>query len=261
MCHPDPIRGGAGEDVRPVEQITISTGSERLPAFIRRPAGGGPSPALLLITDVFGASPFYQEMAGQLAHEGYTTLVPDVFHRVGELMEQTLPAAVERAGKLIDDLLVQDLSASIDYLRGRPDVEPKQVGCMGFCMGGTFTLIMGARRPDAIAAGAIYYGFPVNGRPSPTRPLSAIDEVSRITAPMIGFWGDQDAGVGMDNVEKLRQEMQRLNKDFTCTVYPGAGHGFMARRSEPDTAAAEDAWPKMLQFFDKTLRVGSLAGR
>ena len=121
MCHPEPIMGGAGEDVRPVEQVTISAGSERVPAYLSRPAGSGPSPALLLITDVFGASPFYQEMAGRLAHEGYTTLVPDVFHRVGELMEQTLPAAVERAGKLIDDLLVQDLSASIDYLQGRPE--------------------------------------------------------------------------------------------------------------------------------------------
>ena len=28
MCHPEPIMGGAGEDVRPVEQVTISSGSE-----------------------------------------------------------------------------------------------------------------------------------------------------------------------------------------------------------------------------------------
>jgi carboxymethylenebutenolidase len=260
MCHPDAIMGGAGDDVRPVEQITINTGNEQMPAYISRP-DSATSPAVLLITDVFGASPFYQEMAGQLAHEGYTVLVPDVFHRVGELIERTLPAAVERAGKLIDDLLIQDLGASIDYLQKLPGTEPKPIGCMGFCMGGTLTMIMGARRADDIAAGAIYYGFPVNGRPTPTRPLSAIDEVSKIKAPMIGFWGDQDAGVGMENVDKLQKEMQRLNKDFTCTIYPGAGHGFMARRSEPDTAAAADAWPSMLQFFDKNLRVGSLAGR
>jgi len=251
--------GGAGEDVRPVEQITIMTGNERMPAFISRPAGGGASPAVLLISDVFGASPFYQEMAGHLAHEGYTTLVPDVFHRVGPLLEQTLPAAIERFGKVLDDHVIQDLNASIDYLQNLASTEPKQIGCMGFCLGGTMTMIMGARRAGDIAAGAIYYGFPVNARPSPVRTTQAIDEVSKITAPMIGFWGDQDAGVGMENVEKLRQEMQRLNKDFTCTIYPGAGHGFMARRTERDAAAAADAWPNMLQFFDKNLRVGSLA--
>jgi len=259
MCHPDAIMGGAGEDVEPVEQITITTGGAQMPAYFSRPSGSSPVPGVLLITDIFGCTGFYREMAGRLAHEGYAVIVPDVFCRVGDLAERTLEEAVQRASKLTDDLLIEDLSASIDYLRDREDVAPKRVASMGFCMGGTFTLIMGARRSDAIAAGAIYYGFPVNRHPTPTRPLSAIDEVAQITAPMIGFWGDQDAGVGMDNVEKLRQEMQRLNKDFSCTIYPGAGHGFMGRRSEPDVSAADDAWPAMLQFFDKTLRVGSLA--
>ena len=257
MCHPEAMMGGAGDDVEAVEEVSINTGDEIMPAFFSRPAGSGRVPGVLLITDVFGATGFYREMAGRLAHEGYAVIVPDVFCRVGELAERTLEAAVQRAGKLVDDLLVQDLSACIDYLVGRDDIAPKQVACMGFCMGGTLTLIMGARRPDAIAAGAIYYGFPVNRRPTPERPLSAIDEVAQIQAPMIGFWGDQDAGVGMDNVERLRQEMDRLNKDFSCTIYKDAGHGFMGRRSEADTAAAEDAWPAMLQFFDKTLRVGS----
>jgi carboxymethylenebutenolidase len=259
VCHPEAIMGGAGDDVEPVEEISVNTGAERMPAYLSRPSGTAPAPGVLLITDIFGATGFYREMAGRLAHEGYTTIVPDVFFRVGELQERTLEAAVQRGSKLVDDLLVQDLSASIDYLLEREDVAPKQIASMGFCMGGTFTLIMGARRPDAIAAGAIYYGFPVNRHPTPARPLSAIDEVSKITAPMIGFWGDQDAGVGMDNVERLRQEMERLNKDFSRTIYPGAGHGFMGRRTEADQAAAEDAWPAMLQFFDKTLRVGSLA--
>ena len=259
MCHPDAIMGGAGEDVEPVERITVSTGGEEMPAYFSRPAGSGTAPGVLLITDVFGATGFYQEMAGRLAHEGYATIVPDVFFRVGALTERTLEGAVQRASKLVDDLLIRDLSASIDYLRDRADVAPKQLGCMGFCMGGTFTLIMAARRSDAIGAGAIYYGFPVNRHPTPARPLSAIDEVAGISAPMIGFWGDQDAGVGMDNVEKLGQEMQRLNKDFSCTIYPNAGHGFMGRRSDADSAAAEDAWPAMLQFFENKLRVGSPA--
>jgi carboxymethylenebutenolidase len=261
MCHPDPIVGGAGEDVRPVETITIRTGNESMPAFLSRPAGDGPSPAILLISDVFGATGFYQEMAGRLAHEGYLTLVPDVFFRVGGLPEQTLDAARARFGKVPDDQMIQDLSASMDALRDRSDVGPKQLGVMGFCLGGTMTMIMGARRPGDVAAGAIYYGFPVNAHPNAMRTVNPIDEVSKITAPMIGFWGDQDAGVGMDNVARLQQEMQRLNKDFTSSIYPGAGHGFMARRSEADTSAAEDAWPAMLQFFDNRLRVGSLAGR
>lgn len=261
MCHADPIMGGAGEDVRPVEQLSIATGSEQLPAFISRPAGPGPWPAILLISDVFGASAFYQEMAGQLAHLGYLTLVPDFFCRVGPLAEQTLEAAVARSQKLTDDLLIQDVYASIDHLAGRDDVEPKRPGVMGFCMGGTLTMIMAARRGGDIAGGASFYGFPVNRRPAPGRQLSPIDEVAGTSAPLIAFWGEDDANVGMDNVDRWVKAMQEQGKDVSYTIYPNAHHGFMARRAEADVAAADDAWPAMLQFFDKTLRVGSLAGR
>ena len=260
MCHADPIMGGAGEDVRPVEQSSIASGGDSLPVFVSRPDGAGPGPAILLISDVFGASPFYQEMAGRLAHLGYLTIVPDFFFRVGPLAEQTLEAAVARAGKLTDDLLLQDVNAAIDHLGGRNDVEPKRPGVMGFCMGGTLTMIAAARRGRDIAGGASFYGFPVNRRPAPGRALSPIDEVANTSAPLIAFWGDDDTNVGMDNVDRWVKAMQAQGKDFSYTIYPNAHHGFMARRSEADVAAAEDAWPSMLQFFDKTLRVGSLAG-
>ncbi len=260
MCHPDAIMGGAGEDVRPVEEISIGVGGQGMPSFLSRPAGDGPWPALMLIPDIMGAAAFYQEMAGRLAHEGYLTVVPEIFFRLGPLPEQTLEHARARNQKLSHADLEAQLSATIDYLQNRPDVEPKQIGTLGFCLGGSWVIIMSARRPRDIAGGAIFYGFPVNARPTDAQPISPIDEVGKIQAPLIGFWGDQDTGVGMDNVERFQREMQRQNKDFICTIYPGAGHGFMARRSEADAAAEQDAWPNMLQFFDRTLRVGSLTG-
>lgn len=259
MCHPDPIGGGAGEDVRPLEQINIPSGSEQMPAYISRPDSAGPSPAILIISDVFGASPFYQEMAGRLAHEGYTCLLPDFFFRVGPLAQMTGEAAMARAAKLRDDSTLADIDAALSYLSEQDDIEPKAAGVMGFCMGGTLALAT-AERNSNTGATCVFYGFPVNRRPSPGRELSPITDVARIQAPLIGFWGDQDAGVGMENVQRLDQELNRLNKDYEIIIYPGAGHGFMARRSEADTAAAEDAWPKMLQFFDKQLRAGSLTG-
>ena len=255
MCHAEAIMGGAGEDVRPVERVTVATGMEQMPAYISRPAGTGPAPAILIISDIFGASPFYQEMAGRLAHEGYLTLLPDLFFRVGGLPEMTGEAAMARAGKLNEQQTLGDLQASLSHLLGRSDVEPKNPGVMGFCMGGTYTMLV-AEQSDALGAACVFYGFPVNVRGG----TSPIDAVAKITCPLIGFWGDQDAAVGMDNVQRLDQELNRLNKNYEITIYPGAGHGFMARRSEADTAAAEDAWPNLLQFLDKNLRVGSVSG-
>lgn len=255
MCHAESIMGGAGEDVRPVEQVTVSTGSEQMPAYISRPEGESAAPAILIISDIFGASPFYQEMAGRLAHEGYFTLLPDLFFRVGGLSATTAEAAMARAGKLNEQQTLGDLQSSISYLLDRRDVEPKNPGVIGFCMGGTYSMLV-AEHSDQIGAACVFYGFPVNRRGG----TSPIDDVEKIACPLIGFWGDQDAGVGIENVQRLDQELQRLNKNYQIAIYPGAGHGFMARRTEADTSAAEDAWPNMLQFFDKNLRVGSITG-
>jgi carboxymethylenebutenolidase len=251
MCHAEPIMGGAGEDVRPVEQVTVSTGSEQMPGYVSRPAGDAAAPAILIISDIFGASPFYQEIAGRLANEGYLALLPDLFFRLGGLEQQSMEAAMARAGRLNEQQTLGDLQAAVAYLLGRPDVQPKSPGMMGFCMGGTYAMLLAEASPD-LGAACVFYGFPVNRRGG----RSPIDAVERINAPLIGFWGDQDAGVGMENVQRLDQELERLNKDYRILIYPGAGHGFMARRSEADTAAAEDAWPAMLQFFDKNLRLG-----
>lgn len=255
MCHAEPIMGGAQENVRPVEQISIGRGSEQLPAFISRPAGNAPSPALLMISDVFGASPFYQQLAGRLAHEGYTVLLPDLFFRIGPLQEQTLDAAILRAARLDTDQTLQDVAVALDYLQHQKGVEPKAVAVTGFCMGGTLTMLIAEHNAE-IGGACVFYGFPVNHR-DPSR--SPIDEVEKIQCPLLGFWGDQDAGVGMENVQRLDRELARLDKNYEIVIYPGAGHGFMARRTPADAAAAEDAWPKMLQFLDRVLRAGPVA--
>ena len=254
MCHPMAIAGGAGDDSRPVERVTIQCGNEQMPAYISEPEGAGPHPAVVIICDIFGAGPFYQDLAGRLAYQGYLALLPDIFHRLGELPEQTMDAARARNTKLSDERAIDDLGKAIEYLQQRSDVAPKQIGLMGFCLGGTLTILMAARN-EAVGAGCIYYGFPVNRNLTANKPFSPVDEVPNIKAPLIGFWGDQDTGVGMDNVRRFEQEMQRYNKAGEIHIYPGAGHGFLARRSEPDMQAANDSWPKMLGFFDKHLRV------
>lgn len=56
MCHPMPIRGGAGQDVRPVRQVTIATGAEGMPAYVSRPDGRESVPGLVIVSDIYGAS-------------------------------------------------------------------------------------------------------------------------------------------------------------------------------------------------------------
>ena len=60
---------------------------------------------------------------------------------------------------------------------------------------------------------------------------------------------------GVQNVAKIDAEMTRLDKIHEFHSYPGAGHAFMgAGRPSYRPEAAEDAWPRCIDWFDAYLR-------
>lgn len=77
---------------------------------------------MLVVADVYGRSPFYEDLAARLAVAGFHALLPDSFFRQGPLAEQTREAAIARRPQLDDLRAIADYSAAIDWLRGRPGV-------------------------------------------------------------------------------------------------------------------------------------------
>ncbi len=141
----------------------------------------------------------------------------------------------------------RDMSAAIDWLRARPDVNGT-VATIGFCMGGTQALLLSARRDD-IAATVSYYGFPADARTD----ASPIEVAAKMHGPILGQWGDQDEGVGMDNIEKLRAALESAGAQHEFHIYPGVGHGFLkASLEDPKTPGYEQActsWKRTLDFY------------
>ncbi len=114
-------------------------------------------------------------------------------------------------------------------------------------MGGTQALLLSARRDD-IAATVSYYGFPADARTD----ASPIDVAAKMHGPILGHWGDQDEGVGMDNVEMLRAALEAAGVQHDFHIYPGVGHGFLkASLEDPKTPGYELActsWRRTLDF-------------
>ena len=137
-------------------------------------------------------------------------------------------------------LALADLNAALDWLRDTTGFE--RLGTIGFCMGGTFVLQLAARRQDL--ASACFYGFPAQ---------MGAEERAAVKGPVLGFWGDQDAGVGMANVEQLRRELAARGVEHDFTIYPGLGHGFMkASGLEPGGEGYDqacEAWTRTLDFY------------
>lgn len=245
MCHPEVPEGTAPPDVR-TEERTIAVGDGVMPAFVALPQRM-PAPAVLLVNDVFGRSPFYEHIARRLAQAGFVAATPEFFFREGQLPEPTRDAAMARARRLDFSRTVDDMSAAIDWLRGRADTT-EAVGTIGFCMGGTIVLLLAARRAD-IAASVCYYGFPADTR-TPARPM---DLAARMKGPILGLWGDQDVGVGMDNVRALGAGLSAAGVEHEFHVYPGLGHGFLKAslddESVPGYRQACESWTRTIAFF------------
>src|SRR6266536_6427844 len=158
MCRPDaPPTLSAAPAVREEVHVPLPTGEE-LPALYAHPDPAGPGapqaggpagarrPGVVIVADVYGRTPFYEDLAVRLAGEGFHALLPDGFFRQGALAERTREAAVARRGRLDDLRALADFSAAVDWLRGRPEVAGGRTGTIGFCMGGTFVLNLADRK-------------------------------------------------------------------------------------------------------------------
>jgi len=86
----------------------------------------------------------------------------------------------------------------------------------------------------------------------PFPPL--IDEVPSLRTPWLGLFGDQDASIPVDDVERLRAALHQAPVDADRRALPDAGHGFHCdRRADYHEVSARDAWSRALAWFDAHL--------
>ncbi len=218
-----------------------------MPAYVARPAGAGPSPAVLVIQEAFGLNDHIKDVTRRVAGEGYVALAPDLFYRGGKGRTagyDQLPKALELMGSLKDDEIVADVASAIGQLEKDASVRRGRLGITGFCMGGRVSYLAACALPEKITAAVPFYG---GGIP--------IDRTPTLRAPVLAFFGDADPFIPLDQVGKLRTEAERLGKTVEVVVYPGAPHGFFCNERDsyrPD--AARDAWEKTKAFFARHLK-------
>jgi carboxymethylenebutenolidase len=224
--------------------------------YVSTPEGPGPFPAVVVIQHQGGVDAFMEEMTQRIASAGYVGVSPDLYHRDPADCQDDAPT---RRARLRDVTVIQDVNATVDFLRGHQGVLRDRIGIVGYCMGGRVAYLMAAVNP-LLQAAASYYGgnimAPWGDGPAP------FARTADIHCPVLGLFGEEDANPSPADMRQLDAELTRLGKAHEFHSYPGAGHAFMNRRGERYRADADqDSWPKTLAFFAKHLGGVSVGAR
>jgi carboxymethylenebutenolidase len=226
-------------------------------AYYARPTGNAKVGGVVVIMHMPGWDEWIIETTRKLAHHGYAAISPHLYFREGTGSPDDLGARVRAAGGVPDDTVMGDVEACMKYLRAQPNSNGK-IGVIGFCSGGRHTYLAGCRLQGIDALVDCWGGNVVVDDPkalNDKRPVAPIDLTDKITAPLLGLFGNDDENPNADQVNRTEAALKKLGKTYEFHRYDGAGHAFFNYGRAPayrgDQAA--DGWKKVFAFFKKHL--------
>jgi carboxymethylenebutenolidase len=228
-----------------VTKRTVSYRSGRIAvrAFLARPKRRGPFPGLLVIQEWWGLNAHIMDVAARFAKQGYVALAPDLYSRQGNQVTKDPAVAARLMGKLPERDALADLGAGLRFLQAQPGVDRRRIGVVGFCMGGTYALLLPCAR-RGIRAAVPFYGQV----PNPDMPLR------NLSCPILYIYGTRDEWITMADVDRLREALARYGKAGDVITYD-APHAFFnnSRRDTYRSEHAKDAWNRTLAFLAQNL--------
>jgi carboxymethylenebutenolidase len=238
----EPIAGGS-LDAGPVTLNGADGTAFR--AFGARPAN--PSGAgILILPDVRGLHPFFEELALRHAEHGIAAVAIDYFGRTAgtdpqpaDFDYQPHVAAVSWAH------LEGDIRAGVEFLRSEAGGTPRSTFTTGFCMGGRLSSLS-ATLGLGLSGVISFYGWPTGasrGTPAPA------DLADRIECPVLALYGGADQGISAEIRDEYDRALEAAGVEHRTVVYPDAPHSFFDRKAAEFAAASALAWAEELAFI------------
>jgi dienelactone hydrolase len=217
-------------------RIELPTGTA---AELVRPEGASSDRGLVVIPDIMGLRPLFDDLVARLSEElGWTVCAFDLWPDQGD---QPLEWRLQHVGDLRDDAVLEDAVAAADATGAGA------VGIIGFCMGGMYTLKAAAC--GRFTRAAAFYGMiriPEQWRsPTQAEPLDALRSPKR--CPTMAVIGTEDPWTPPGDVAELEAVGVEIVR------YEGADHGFVHDPSRPAHRPedAADAWRQVLGFVNQ----------
>jgi dipeptidyl aminopeptidase/acylaminoacyl peptidase len=233
----------------PVEHLYIKTGDSLYVATaLRKPAGKGPFPAMLVLHGApagRGMEQLERWSLGQcggpvwegLLKAGFVVAVGD--YR-GNLPAQDVPGIEAPPAATPANAMAQDALAIVDYLRSRNDVDPERIGVYGVSLGGDVALHLATRtslRTVVLGAPAARTFLGTQRFSSDTvlndysnEPAPPVDgsvaraNVARLQADLLLLVGTRDRLLPL--TRKLHEQLRGAGKRSELHIYRNGYHDF-----------------------------------
>ncbi len=243
----------SGDSAVETQTAAYKIGAEEYEGYVARPAktsaSGASAPGVLVVHDWTGCGPFAKARAEQLAKLGYVAFALDMYGKG----RRAAPGDREAAGALAKPFY-QDFSkfrapaqAGLAELLKQPGVDPKRIGAIGFCFGGTTVLELA--RSGADLAGVISFH---GGLKTPN-----MAEAKNVKGQLLILHGAIDPSVPPADVAGFMNEMNTAGVSYKLIAYPRSVHAFTNPEAGSDISkgaaynaqAAEAAYGEMRRFF------------
>lgn len=242
---PEPFDNGVPEGV---QAVLYRSGDKELKAWLARPGGAGPFPAVLYCHAGYALGRGDYEAAKKFVDAGFVVLMPSWRGENGN------PGNFEMYYGEVDDAV-----AALDFLASLPEVNAQQLFAAGHDSGGTIVMLLAAISPRLRAAAACG-GIPdlrswveevkrpvLDHMPFDWRDPLELDlrsparHVQDMKCPLQLYYGERQDELYYTQAAKLEIDAEAAGKTVRAQLIPGTDHN----------TAIDAAVPRMIRFFKR----------
>ena len=201
------------------------------------------APGVVLLPDVRGLHPYYEDLAERFADAGVHAIAIDHFSRTAGTGYRDVDFDNgPHRNEVRDEHTRMDAHAAASLLR---KAGVASVYVLGFCKGGRAAFMQASQ--NGIAGVVGLYGWPTRAEEG----RCPVDEARRglVKSRVLALYGGADKGISADDVTAYDEALSNAGASHETVVYPGAPHSFFDRKMTEHVDACADVWRRVLTFM------------